>query len=193
MDPLKTTYRGYVVYQAGPLTQGPYLSQTLRLLEGFDLKKMGFNSADYIHTVIEAEKLALADRDEYYGDPNFAKVPMQLLLSDQYTKMRRELIDPKRASLELRPGDPYNIETDEAADDHRPLAWRNHRYVCDRQVWERHRGDSQRPVEHGRRGRTHGHYSRKPPQQPEHICGNSQRDPGWQTAANNTEPHAAFP
>ena len=110
VDPLKTTYRGYTVYKAGPLTQGPYLSQTLRLLEGFDLKKMGFNSADYIHTVIEAEKLALADRDEYYGDPKFAKVPMQQLLSDQYTKMRRELIDAKKASLELRQGDPYNMK-----------------------------------------------------------------------------------
>jgi gamma-glutamyltranspeptidase / glutathione hydrolase len=110
VDPLKTTYRGYTVYKAGPLTQGPYLSQTLRLLEDFDLKKMGFNSADYIHTVIEAEKLALADRDEYYGDPNFVKVPMQQLLSDQYTDMRRKLIDPKTASLELRPGDPYNMK-----------------------------------------------------------------------------------
>ncbi len=110
VDPLKTTYRGYTVYKAGPLTQGPYLSQTLRLLESFDLKKMGFNSADYIHTVIEAEKLALADRDEYYGDPNFTKVPMQQLLSDQYTEMRRRLIDPKKASLELRPGDPYNMK-----------------------------------------------------------------------------------
>ena len=110
VDPLKTTYRGYTIYKAGPLTQGPYLSQTLRLLEGFDLKKMGFNSADYIHTVIEAEKLALADRDEYYGDPNFVKVPMQQLLSDEYTEMRRKLIDPKKASLELRPGDPYNMK-----------------------------------------------------------------------------------
>jgi len=110
VDPLKTTYRGYTVYKAGPLTQGPYLSQTLRLLEDFDLEKMGFNSADYIHTVIEAEKLALADRDEYYGDPNFVKVPMQQLLSDQYTEMRRKLIDPKTASLELRPGDPYNMK-----------------------------------------------------------------------------------
>jgi gamma-glutamyltranspeptidase / glutathione hydrolase len=110
VDPLKTTYRGYTVYKAGPLTQGPYLSETLRLLEGFDLKKLGFNSADYIHTVIEAEKLALADRDEYYGDPNFVKVPMQQLLSDQYTEMRRKLIDPKTASLELRPGDPYNMK-----------------------------------------------------------------------------------
>src|SRR5581483_8023643 len=110
VDPLKTSYRGYTVYKAGPLTQGPYLLQTLRLLEGFDLKKMGFNSADYIHTVIEAEKLALADRDEYYGDPNFVKVPMQQLLSDQYTEMRRKLIDPKKASLELRPGDPYAMK-----------------------------------------------------------------------------------
>ncbi len=110
VDPLTTTYRGYAVYKAGPLTQGPYLLQTLRLLEGFDLKKMGFNSADYIHTVIEAEKLALADRDEYYGDPNFVNVPMQQLLSDRYTKMRRELIDPKQASLELRPGDAYNMK-----------------------------------------------------------------------------------
>src|ERR1043165_1663013 len=110
VDPLTSTYRGYTVYKTGPLTQGPYLLQTLRLLEGFDLKKMGFNSADYIHTVIEAEKLALADRDEYYGDPNFVKVPMQQLLSDQYTEMRRKLIDPKKASLELRPGDPYNMK-----------------------------------------------------------------------------------
>jgi gamma-glutamyltranspeptidase / glutathione hydrolase len=108
--PLTTTYRGYTVYKAGPLTQGPYLLQTMRLLEGFDLKKMGFNSADYIHTVIEAEELGLADRDEYYGDPNFAKVPMKQLLSDQYTNMRRELIDPQKASLELRPGDPYNMK-----------------------------------------------------------------------------------
>jgi gamma-glutamyltranspeptidase / glutathione hydrolase len=110
VDPLTTTYRGYTVYKAGPLTQGPYLLQTLRLLEGFDLKKMGFNSADYIHTVMEAEKLALADRDEYYGDPNFAKVPMQQLLSDPYTNMRRALIDEKKASLELRPGDPYHMK-----------------------------------------------------------------------------------
>jgi len=110
VDPLNTTYRGYTVYKAGPLTQGPYLLQTLRLLEGFDLKKMGFNSVDFIHTVIEAEKLALADRDEYYGDPNFVKVPMQQLLSDPYTEMRRKLIDPKKASFELRPGDPYNMK-----------------------------------------------------------------------------------
>lgn len=110
VDPLEITYRGYTVYKPGPLTQGPVLLQMLRLLEGFDLKKMGFLSADYIHTVVEAEKLAFADRDEYYGDPNFVKVPMKLLLSDQYTRMRRALIDPKKASLELRPGDPYHMK-----------------------------------------------------------------------------------
>src|ERR1041385_2582460 len=64
VDPLVSTYRGYTVYKPGPLTQGPVLLQTLRLLEGFDLKQMGFLSADYIHTVVEAEKLAFADRDE---------------------------------------------------------------------------------------------------------------------------------
>jgi gamma-glutamyltranspeptidase/glutathione hydrolase len=80
------------------------------LLEGFDLKKMGFLSADYIHTVVEAEELAFADRDEYYGDPNFVKVPMKQLLSDRYTRMRRALIDPKKASLALRPGDPYHMK-----------------------------------------------------------------------------------
>jgi gamma-glutamyltranspeptidase / glutathione hydrolase len=110
VDPLATTYRGYTVYKPGPLTQGPVLLQMLSLLEGFDLKKMGFLSADYIHTVVEAEKLAFADRDEYYGDPNFVKVPMKQLLSDRYTRMRRALIEPKKASLELRPGDPYNMK-----------------------------------------------------------------------------------
>ncbi|HEX5410646.1 MAG TPA: gamma-glutamyltransferase [Terriglobia bacterium] len=110
VDPLTTIYRGYKVYKCGPLTQGPALLQMLRLLEGFDLKQMGFLSADYIHTVVEAEKLAFADRDEYFGDPNFVKVPMKQLLSDRYTKMRRALIDPKKASLELRPGDPYNMK-----------------------------------------------------------------------------------
>jgi gamma-glutamyltranspeptidase/glutathione hydrolase len=109
-DPLSINYRGYTVYKTGPWTQGPALLQALRLLEGFDLKSMGFYSADYIHTVLEAEKLAFADRDDWYGDPNFVKVPMQELLSDRYTKMRRALIDPKKASLERRPGDPINMK-----------------------------------------------------------------------------------
>jgi gamma-glutamyltranspeptidase/glutathione hydrolase len=99
-------YRGYTVYKCGPWTQGPYLLETLRLLEGFDVKGMGFLSADYIHVVIEAMKLGLADRDEYYGDPLFVDVPMKALLSDEYTRIRLPLIDMSKASLEVRPGDP---------------------------------------------------------------------------------------
>lgn len=108
-DPVLITYRGYTILKCDTWTQGPYLSQSLRLLEGFDLQRMGFLSADYIHVVTEAMKLALADRDEYYGDPLFSKVPLNALLSDQYTKLRRQLIDMNHASRELRPGDPVNM------------------------------------------------------------------------------------
>lgn len=103
-------YRGYTVYKCGPWTQGPYLCQALRLLEGFDLPAMGHFSADYIHVLIEALKLAMADRDEYYGDPNFVDVPMAKLLSDQYTALRQPLIDIGKASLEARPGDPHTMQ-----------------------------------------------------------------------------------
>ncbi len=106
-DPVSVDYRGYTIYKCGPWTQGPYLCQTLRLLEGFDLKSMGHLSADYIHVVVEALKLAMADRDEYYGDPGFVTVPLDQLFSDRYTQLRRPLIDAQHASLERRPGDPY--------------------------------------------------------------------------------------
>ncbi len=108
-DPVHVEYRGYAVYKCGPWTQGPSLLEMLRLLEGFDLKKMGFQSPDYIHAVTEAMKLGFADRDEYYGDPEFVQVPLQALLSDEYTKIRRPLIDMQKASLELRPGDPDHM------------------------------------------------------------------------------------
>ena len=108
-EPVKVNYRGYLVLKCGPWTQGPYLLESLRLLEGFNLNQTGFASADYVHVVTEAMKLALADRDEYYGDPLFTKVPLKALLSDQYTKIRRPLIDMQRASLEVRPGDPYGM------------------------------------------------------------------------------------
>jgi gamma-glutamyltranspeptidase/glutathione hydrolase len=97
-------YRGLDVYKCGPWTQGPVFLQQLRLLEGYDLKKLGHNSADYIHTVVEAAKLAFADRERFYGDPDFVQVPLDLLTSKEYAKERRKLIDPKKASLELRPG-----------------------------------------------------------------------------------------
>ena len=105
-DPVSVTYRGYTVYKCGPWTQGPALCQTLRLLEGFDLKSMGAGSADYVHVVCEAMKLALADRDQYYADPLFERVPLRQLLSDAYTRLRRPLIDMRHASLKIRPGDP---------------------------------------------------------------------------------------
>ncbi len=108
-DPVSVNYRGYTVYKCGPWTQGPYLCQTLRLLEGFDLQQMKHLSPDYIHVVIEALKLALADRDEYYGDPRFVEVPLQQLLSDEYTSLRQTLIDMQHASQERRPGDPYGL------------------------------------------------------------------------------------
>ena len=69
---------------------------------------MGHLSADYVHVVTEALKLAMADRDEYYGDPKFADVPLEALLSDEYTQIRQPLIDMQQASLEARPGDPRN-------------------------------------------------------------------------------------
>jgi len=109
-DPVTVQYRGYTVCKCDTWTQGPYLCQTLRLLEGFNLKKMGHLSADYIHVLTEALKLGLADRDEYYGDPLFADVPMKALLSDEYTAIRRPLIDMAKASNEIRPGDPIAMK-----------------------------------------------------------------------------------
>ena len=109
-DPVKVQYRGYTVYKCGPWTQGPYLCQTLRLLEGFDLRKAEHMSADYIHILTEALKLGFADRDEYYGDPLFVDVPMAALLSDRYTRLRRPLIDMTKASTQVRPGDPVNMK-----------------------------------------------------------------------------------
>jgi gamma-glutamyltranspeptidase/glutathione hydrolase len=82
--------------------------QTLRLLEGFDIQKMGFHNPDTIHVCIEALKLGLADRDKHYADPLFVDVPLKEMLSDKYTEMRRSLIDLKTASLVQRPGDPKN-------------------------------------------------------------------------------------
>ena len=109
-DPITINYRGYTVCKCDTWTQGPVLSQTLRILEKFDLKKMGHLSADYIHVCTEALKLAFADRDKYYGDPLFADVPMQGLLSDEYTNLRWPLIDMTKASSVIRPGDPVNMK-----------------------------------------------------------------------------------
>ncbi len=105
-EPASIDYRGYTVHKAGFWNQGPALLQTLEILEGFDLAKMGIGSADALHTIAEAIKLAYADRDQYYGDPDFVKVPGPALLSSDYAAVRRGLIDPRKASTEHRPGDP---------------------------------------------------------------------------------------
>jgi gamma-glutamyltranspeptidase/glutathione hydrolase len=104
--PAKATYRGYDVYKAGFWTQGPVMLETLNLLSGFDLRAMGFQSADYLHTVTEAMKLAFDDRDAYYADTDFVPVPTEGLLSTEYAASRRNLIDPRVASHAHRPGSP---------------------------------------------------------------------------------------
>jgi gamma-glutamyltranspeptidase/glutathione hydrolase len=109
-EPASANYRGYTVYKCGVWTQGPYLLQTLRLLDGFDVAKLGHNRPAAIHLTVEAMKLALADRDVYYADPLFVSVPLGPLLSDEYTAVRRPLIDLAHASHEYRPGNPITGE-----------------------------------------------------------------------------------
>src|SRR5438552_12062338 len=104
--PVSTDYRGYRVYKNKSNTQGPAELILLNMLEGFDLKAMGHNSAEYIHTSAEALKLAFADREKFLGDTDFIKIPFEGLLSKEYAAERRRLIDPNHASLELRPGNP---------------------------------------------------------------------------------------
>jgi gamma-glutamyltranspeptidase/glutathione hydrolase len=105
-DPVSATYRGRTVYKCGAWTQGPCLLEALQILEGFDLKAMGRDRPETIHAIVEAMKLAMADRDTYYADPLFVDVPLAELLTPDYAAKRRALIDPKHASLERRPGDP---------------------------------------------------------------------------------------
>ncbi|MBI1874633.1 MAG: gamma-glutamyltransferase family protein [Acidobacteria bacterium] len=106
---LTTNFKGYDVYKAGTWNQGAVLLQTLNILEGFDLKAMGHNSADYLHTVHEAIKLAYDDRNAFYGDPDFVKVPTAGLLAKAYAAERRKQIGPQ-ALLDHRPGDPYAFD-----------------------------------------------------------------------------------
>src|SRR5437899_4970089 len=103
-QPRSVTYRGYQIMKPGFWTQGPVTLQALNILEGYDLRAMGHNSPEYLHTVVEAVKLAFADRDRYYADPKFSKVPEETLLSKDYAAERRKLINPGKASMESRPG-----------------------------------------------------------------------------------------
>lgn len=101
--PVSGTFGACEVFKPGFWSQGPAMIQALNILEGYDLKAMRWNSADYIHTVVEALKLAYADRDAYYGDPKFARIPAAELLSKPYAEARRKLIQGQ-ASLEFQPG-----------------------------------------------------------------------------------------
>ncbi|HMD34463.1 MAG TPA: gamma-glutamyltransferase [Vicinamibacterales bacterium] len=102
--PVSIDYRGYRVYKNPSANQGPTELFALNILEGYDLKAMKHNSADYIHTSIEAVKLALADREKYLGDADFVPIPYDGLLSKDYARDRRALVDAAHASLEMRPG-----------------------------------------------------------------------------------------
>ncbi len=110
-EPVKTTYKGVEVYKLSQWTQGPAMLQALNILENFDLKGMGYNSARYVHTIYQAMNLAFADRDFYYGDPYFAPAePMEGLLSKEYARERSKLINMERNDPGIKPGDPYPFQ-----------------------------------------------------------------------------------
>src|SRR5690349_10698584 len=114
VDPVSTSYRGYDVFELPPNGQGIAALQILNILEGFDLKVMGRNSAETLHAMIEAKKLAWADRAKFYADPDFATIPLAQLISKQYAAERRKLIDPKHASKTVTPGNPNPAQSSKA-------------------------------------------------------------------------------
>jgi gamma-glutamyltranspeptidase/glutathione hydrolase len=121
VEPVSVNYRGYDVFELPPNGQGIAALQILNILEGFDLRAMGRNSPDTLHTMIEAKKIAWADRAKFYADPAFAKIPLAGLLSKSYAAERRKLIDPKRAAKTVVAGNPVLEQGDTiymcAADD----------------------------------------------------------------------------
>jgi gamma-glutamyltranspeptidase/glutathione hydrolase len=122
-QPIHVDYRGIEVYECPPNSQGHVMLQTLQILEGFDLRYMGHNSARYLHLVTESLKLAFADRNRYVGDPRFvAPIPMDEMLSDEWAGMRRREIHPERAiEGEPAPGSPKSLPTENAYASRRSL------------------------------------------------------------------------
>lgn len=110
VEPLSTNYRGYDVWELPPNGQGITALQMLNILEGYDIEGMGFGSPDYIHALVEAKKLAFADRAKYFADPDFSQAPIDWLLSKDYAAQRRALIDPKKAAKRVDAG-PYQGDT----------------------------------------------------------------------------------
>jgi len=115
-EPVTVNYRGIDVYKCGPWCQGPVFLQQLNLLEGYDLRDMGHNTVEYLHTWIECAKLAFADREQYYADPDYVVVPLGMLLSKEYAEKRRKLVDLDKASMLLRPGGVEPIELEERSE-----------------------------------------------------------------------------
>lgn len=111
VEPVSVNYRGYEVWELPPNGQGIAVLQMLNILENFDLKSMGFGSADYIHVFTEAKKLAFEDRARYYADPQFSRVPVRELLSKEYAAKRAALIDINRAGLAYEAGGPFEGNT----------------------------------------------------------------------------------
>jgi gamma-glutamyltranspeptidase / glutathione hydrolase len=112
VEPVSANYRGYDVFELPPNGQGIATLEMLNLLEGYDLKKMGFNSPETLHAMVEAKKLAFADRAKYYADPDFAKIPLAALISKSYANERRKLIDPDHAAKSVAPGNPSLGQSD---------------------------------------------------------------------------------
>ncbi|MFL2554822.1 MAG: gamma-glutamyltransferase [Candidatus Rariloculaceae bacterium] len=110
VEPVSTNYRGYDIWELPPNGQGIAVLQMLNLLEEYDLASLGWESPEYLHLLIEAKKLAYEDRAYFYADPSFVDVPVSELISKDYAKTRRELIDPQRASRELSYGDPSVLQ-----------------------------------------------------------------------------------
>jgi gamma-glutamyltranspeptidase/glutathione hydrolase len=112
VDPVSVNYRGYDVFELPPNGQGISALQILNILEGFDLRAMGRNSPETLHAMIEAKKIAWADRAKFYADPAFAKIPLAGLLSKEYAAQRRKLIDPNHAAKQVEPGNPALYQGD---------------------------------------------------------------------------------
>ena len=106
VEPVSTDYRGYTVWEIPPNGQGIAALQILNILEGFDIRGMGFGSQEYVHHFVEAKKLAFEDRAKFYADPAFNEIPTKALISKAYAAQRRQLIHPARASESYPPGDP---------------------------------------------------------------------------------------
>ena len=106
VEPVSTTYRGFEVWELPPNGQGIAALQMLNLLEPFDLRAMGLGSPDYVHLLVEAKKLAFADRAQFYADPAFGELPVAELISKEYAKRQASRLNPHHAAADVPPGDP---------------------------------------------------------------------------------------